>query len=462
MKTKVIAVVMTLLFLASTLSILFVPSATAHTEAAPFETELIAGQNIDVGDVLVWNDAVNLYVKYVTDVPWVLTETHLSVQTSLATIPQSNGNPVPGQFQYAASHNLATEYTYTIPLTWAQGKQLYIAAHAKVCALKSLTLESHAGVPVYGPASSYLPLNDAGWGTSALSVATWKHPAWPMISGSTAEWISTDYYITDDGGSARYDSWRKFSLSFNVPGIPIGGSIVTANSDNAEEVYSNGAMIGSDGTVNVPFDAAGGDPHEWSTIKDYAFNPVSGANKLDFIVHNYAYPTDDPTVNPTGLIYKAEVCYLTCCNTAWGAGKAFPGKNWATYFTYTVELVLPLYNWYDGTYHSMTPEYYVGTVGFAATSGKLEIDATLILGGSSRTYDVLLWHDYGLAGQGYWTIGTLTTDASGRGSVSITYDLTPGDYFLGLDLYWHSGGWQEILSAGNGVYGLQIPFTIPT
>jgi len=35
----------------------------------------------------------------------------------------------------------------------------------------------------------------------------------------------------------------------------------------------------------------------------------AGTNELDIIVRNYAYNTDSPTVNPAGLIYKAEITY---------------------------------------------------------------------------------------------------------------------------------------------------------
>jgi len=44
--------------------------------------------------------------------------------------------------------------------------------------------------------------------------------------------------------------------------------------------------------------------------------------------------------NPGGLIYEAEINYYVDGETAWGdgcEGISFPGKNWATYFSYTVE-----------------------------------------------------------------------------------------------------------------------------
>lgn len=98
--------------------------------------DLMAGQNIDVGEVQVWNDDQNLYVKYIVDAEgWCLTETHLHVAMSMEEIPQKNGNPIPGQFEYKGEHECELEVTYTIDLSekvWECGDELYIAAHAVV------------------------------------------------------------------------------------------------------------------------------------------------------------------------------------------------------------------------------------------------------------------------------------------------------------------------------------------
>ena len=98
------------------------------------ETNLIAGQFYDVGQVFVTHDESFLYVSYhVTEPGWCLTETHLHVATSLAGIPMTkSGNPKVGNFEYSGYHNCAEEYTYTIPLAWAPGAELVIAAHAVV------------------------------------------------------------------------------------------------------------------------------------------------------------------------------------------------------------------------------------------------------------------------------------------------------------------------------------------
>jgi hypothetical protein len=131
---SIVVIVAMLLLTAATI-------ASAHTEDDPFTTNLIAGGGnvnsaIDAGDVLVWNDSDNLYVKYVTD-GWCLTETHLHIDISPDEIPQTNGNPIPGQFDYKTEHDCVTdyvtEYTYEIPLDGYYGQKLSIAAHAEVC-----------------------------------------------------------------------------------------------------------------------------------------------------------------------------------------------------------------------------------------------------------------------------------------------------------------------------------------
>ena len=293
-----------LLFIVAFIPLIPITAAIdSETATETMTVNLIAGQHIQVGTVTAWIEEGALHVKYITIEEWYLTETHLAVASGLNGIPQTKtGNPIPGKFQYMRYHDPpVTEYEYTIEGTFSG--TLYIAAHAKVCKGEEVieVYESGEGsAQVYGPINSYLPPNDLGWGASKDAVETWKHPSWPTIPDSSAKWISSSYDIED----ARLDSWRKFTVTFDVPGVPLAGSVVTANSDNAEEVWFNGIVIGSDGTVTTAFE----------------------------------YPTYNPKVSPTGLIYKVTVSYLeiTQCETAWGEGERFPGANWAMYFTYDV------------------------------------------------------------------------------------------------------------------------------
>jgi len=100
--------------------------------------DLIAGKNKDIGDVLVWREGDNLFVRYVIADPtkWCMTMTHLAVGASLGNIPQTNkGNPIPGRFPYKGifENGCGAEFTYKIYIAGYQpGTILSIAAHADV------------------------------------------------------------------------------------------------------------------------------------------------------------------------------------------------------------------------------------------------------------------------------------------------------------------------------------------
>lgn len=99
---------------------------------------LYAGQTIDAGSVTVTITGTNLVVSYLTESDWTLTEVHLWVGSSTATMPQTKqGNPIPGKFPYTSGTLTgATSYTFTIPLTSLgfscpnADKIYYMAAHA--------------------------------------------------------------------------------------------------------------------------------------------------------------------------------------------------------------------------------------------------------------------------------------------------------------------------------------------
>lgn len=127
---------MTVLIIAIMLTAVFNVTPASATPTCSF---LIAGggnvkSEICVGWVTVCNDGNNLYVTYTTRWGWMLAETHVAVATSLAGIPQRNGNPVPGRFPYGTEHGPGvTSFTYTIPLgDWGPCTDLVIATHASV------------------------------------------------------------------------------------------------------------------------------------------------------------------------------------------------------------------------------------------------------------------------------------------------------------------------------------------
>lgn len=96
-------------------------------------TELIAGQNINVGSVSVNNDMTNLYITYSTTGNWFINELHLYVGTISGLPKTKTGNPIPGQFPYSQSFSSNTQsYTFVIPLSNITNDCFIVAAHSSV------------------------------------------------------------------------------------------------------------------------------------------------------------------------------------------------------------------------------------------------------------------------------------------------------------------------------------------
>ena len=339
-----IKVLGTILLLLSSLIFYFNSAAVAHTEDDPFIADLIAGggnekSQIDVGDILVWNDADFLYVKYVLmEAGWCLLETHLHVADDPLAIPQKNGNPIPGQFELPAMYFepcTTYEYTYVIPLDWPSCIDIYIAAHAVVATVSSECLL------VVSDASAEWSADGAAW---EPAVACWVHSSWTDIAGATWIWRT---YETDplwEYNNVPEGGWY-FRKSFALPSTAFGitASAVAANGDNAYTIALNGVSLvpGGEGVMDKDDPNHGG----WSTIVDHVIPAgvvADGDNELQLRAMNY-YDWGGPYDNPAGLAFKVEVCYdyIDREETAWGDGTDFEGKNWATYITYHVQGEIP-------------------------------------------------------------------------------------------------------------------------
>ncbi|MFX0001211.1 MAG: hypothetical protein ACFE88_13950 [Candidatus Hermodarchaeota archaeon] len=343
--------ILSLLIISSMLGISITP-ATAHTEEFPYRADLIAGGGnpesaIDVGDVFVWNDGESLYVKYQTIDDWYMVEAHLAVNTTLAGIPQTpnkkgngGGNPIPGHFEWKREYCPPDQDDlFVIDLDgWNIGTLLYIAAHAEVIHIVSScdTIASDSDVVWEELPDIWQP-----------AVPCWTHGSWPSIPG--ANWIwRTD--VTDPAGEymnvPQYSSlpdefgWlfkKEFTLPDTAHNI-IGEMDVTA--DNSYKLWINDINVGGDGTMQKD----GPDSQEWNTIETYDISDeiTSGENDISIRALNY-FSWGTPTSNPAGLIFKAEICYdyIDMEETAWGVDPGEPmrfnEKNWATYFTYTVQ-----------------------------------------------------------------------------------------------------------------------------
>jgi hypothetical protein len=102
----------------------------------PVVETIYAGQHHVVGTVTATKplDEDTMTIVYKTWGDWVITETHTDWGYALSDIPQRNGNPVPGQFEYKGTYNPpVTSVTYKVHITGADcHKYIYDANHCVV------------------------------------------------------------------------------------------------------------------------------------------------------------------------------------------------------------------------------------------------------------------------------------------------------------------------------------------
>ena len=305
--------------------------AFAHTENAPFPTDLIADGGdpltaIVVGDVQVWNDGTDLYVTYDTTLSgWVMTETHLYVGS---TPPDKSA---PGRFPYKEGGP-----TYVIPLAdlgVVPGDMLCIAAQAVVQnPTEEITTTVVSDTNVEWSADGI-----GGWNPT---FACFVHSGWPNQFGPWI-WRTALTNPNDEYATVPLGGWF-FRRVFTIPGSPIAGDI-EINADNAFTLEINGTFIGGDGTMSKD----GPDTQQWKSPETYGLtNLDSGENTILICALNYhdsthnpggTYPYGDGTMNPAGLIFELEITSVRE-ESAWGEGAEIrEGKEWAMYFNYTIQ-----------------------------------------------------------------------------------------------------------------------------
>lgn len=111
------------------------PKSVSNVQSSSYP--IWAGQNINAGNLIISNDADNLYITYSLTDGWLLRATHLHIASSLNRIPMNRqGIPIPGQFAYKKTHDpLVSEYTYQFSLadlSLNYGDEIFVAAHAEV------------------------------------------------------------------------------------------------------------------------------------------------------------------------------------------------------------------------------------------------------------------------------------------------------------------------------------------
>ena len=111
-----------------------VPPTPVCRAQVPVTVPLLAHGTIPAGTVTVSNDKTSIYVTFATIPDWTITRADVAIATTLAGIPQSNGQPDIKHFPYSKTFCPgATCVIFTIPIgTIQQGNTLFIAAHASL------------------------------------------------------------------------------------------------------------------------------------------------------------------------------------------------------------------------------------------------------------------------------------------------------------------------------------------
>jgi len=298
------------ILLALVLTVAFaIPMATpvvAHTESAPQVQTLLAGQDIEVGNVSVWNNETTLYVTYeITESPWIITETHLYAGKNVSP------TTAPGQFPYSdddATSATNTTVTYEIPLADIdsysmevnrKGKptgvmvadgtpgvepcnDVYIAAHAvvKKCETEPLTLypeltwqrSSESNVAVYPGYGAQWNKSDGFNITFDLNTTVWDGGTGgsQYFTGysnrSDISWASWACTQNPAGKSLTGTDLRRFQATFAIPeGYAVTGGTLGSVNPGYEDVipmndniyiFVNEELIFWGGTISI----AGLDP----------------------------------------------------------------------------------------------------------------------------------------------------------------------------------------------------------
>jgi hypothetical protein len=346
--------IMRVLIMTSLLFALISTPAFAHTEGDPFTTDLIAGGGneasaIDVGDVLTWNDGEYLYVKYViTDIDWCIVETHLQVATQLDTIPQKNGNPIPGKFTYNDSHACVSNWLYQIPITWDVGTNVQIVAHAVVekpggMAGYELTLPDQVTMMVIASPG------DVYGAPSYFDVA---------VSGGTMLDGLYDSYCVDRHAGLYLDQPYNALVfsSYSYEGLPPGRVAIPTNFDLVNYIL-NQHYVGKESPSGGIYNFWEVQRAIWKLIEDTDCSdcwtgPWTQSHVDEIVEDALTYGEGfQPACGDVlaiillpwpewGQIIIIEVpapCMENIFETAWGDGSDFPGANWATYITYGIQ-----------------------------------------------------------------------------------------------------------------------------
>ena len=287
--------------------------ALAHTDSNDsfMLVDLIAGQHDKVGNIIVWNDTDYIYIKYKTVNDYCMPETHLQIASSLEEIPQKNGNPIPGQFEYQESHGCVSKYTYTIPLT-KNSCDLYVAAHAMV--KKSKYLKNMYGYHHSSTETAWgngFDFPGENWATYFIyTIAKCNDTQNPRLSlTKTADPLAYDAvgqlisysYVIENTGNVTLTG--PFSVVDDKTPVsceqPASGMLSPGETLNCSASYSITQADLDTGSVTNKASASGGgvtSPEVMETITAFVPNPSLSFTKVSVLDMEVIEPNDQADV----------------------------------------------------------------------------------------------------------------------------------------------------------------------
>ena len=321
---------------------------TKGTLTSPDVYILIAGQNIDVGTVSVWNDSINLYVEYITTGGWKMCETHLYVGKTNPQILTS----APGQFPYSEEHNPAVStFTYIIPINeidsyslskkgkkWVadgtlgikQGDQIYIAAHAEasdgnilnnpsaetgdmggwifIGPVRAIEFRHESTGDVLPRSGDYffdMTASPAGYAEMSQELSVAGYDGVSFIANC---WIQTELYPDPGNANITDNDYGELVLTFKDMSGTTVGTFTTGPIGNP--------VPGAGTTGYAQFDLTGNIPSGAVTVIYMLKGFLVGGSYVNVFYDDLSFE------------YWQE-------ETAWAEGNLFSEQgNWATYFEY--------------------------------------------------------------------------------------------------------------------------------
>ena len=312
--------------------------ATADTTVLCSAT-MWAGQKTNAGTVTVLRDGTSILVRYKTTGAWTISEVHVHLAASLSSVPQTAGGPIPGQFAFKANPSNVSTYTMTIPAAKIPKGAYIVLAHAVVssgtgtvdCTTQLTLPTNEVNVAYTNPGSTtymdILLLNAGafdglhhGWCVDlgaaiggkeakahlissldpAISLLLFGHVDNPQNVNVLNFILNQDY---SGMGASQYEIQAAIWDVMDYDGWSAQGvGDVTANQAIVDQIVAEAMALGG------------------------SFVPTGGQLVGIFVVSSNGFQT---VVFPT----RVGTCRTGSSETAWAGNLAFPGKNWALYFT---------------------------------------------------------------------------------------------------------------------------------